>query len=664
MVKGLKLLLVALISLSFGMEILSERLYTDEEGNVIAEGKVEVDYGRFLIKANRIKYDPKRRTVFAYGDVYVESKDGKLEVKGSEAFLDLKTEEGYFLDAEGRFRKFYFSAEKIRKLRGENYVVEKGEVTTCPPQDKEMRLCFWRARISDRYILSYSNSLKLFNVPVGYLPLAIFPVGERRSGLLPPMIGQNTYNNLIYIQPFYWAVSEDKDATFTLDFRDRQAKGLWVEYRQAFTVRDRLYTRFSYYREPTPRGEWWKGRELKTFRKNRFRAQLELSWRKWRIGLDLPSDPYFFEDFYFSQEERTVPYTLSYITYTDLGRDYLLSLNLRSYYDLTSPDNAGTLHLLPELGFYSRPKRVGPVFLNLTTTFTNFHRESGPRSKRLIFLPQAQLPFDLFGLQNYASLEFLNNFYFTEGGSFKDDRVSSFRFEDRIPLYSSFSLLSFGFSNVTELVYTFSPENFDNPQFDSFDQVTKENNLKLRLSSSLSYKGRTFSTLFLEGGYNLLRSYRFPTDSALIEKELLPIRLILSLYPTGWFSLSEDLIYDPNLDVFARSVSTLNLKFWKTTLSGSYVVSRDSREKRLTDQYTLGAEMNVKGALLGGSITKDNLTDKEIYRRIYLGYRGACWALKLDYRRTYYGEKGYLKEVFLVFTVFNLRDLKLPLRRR
>ena len=664
MVKGLKLLLLFLISLSFGVEILSERLIRDEEGNLIAEGSVEVRYGKLLVRAERIKYDPESRTLFATGKVYVRSEDHDLEVRGSEAFIDLRTEEGYFLDAEGRFRKFYFSARKIRKIGENEYLVEEGEITTCPPEDKEMKLCFGKARIDSRYVFSYDNSLKLFNVPIGYLPIAVFPVGERRSGLLPPMIGQSTYSNLIYIQPVYWAISRDKDATLTFDYRDRQAKGIWIEYRQALSVRERIYARFSYYREPTPPREWWRGRPVRTFKEDRYRAQLELSWRGWRLGLDIPSDPYFFEDVYFSREERTVPYTLSYITYASVERDYLLFLNLRGYYDLTFPDNRRTLNLLPEVSFYSRPRRVGSFFVSLTTSFVNFYREAGLRSRRLIFLPQFQLPFELLGIRSFASLEIINNFYFTEGADKKDNRVTSFRFENRVPLHSSLSVGSLLLSNTAELVYTFSPENFDNPQFDTFDQITRENNLRLRLSSSLFYNGRTLSTLFLEGGFNALGSYRFPTDGTLVEEELLPVRAILSVYPAEWVSLSEDVTYDPNLNIMARGVSSLRFRLGRTTFSGSYVVSRDSLDRRLTDQFTLEAETDLKGLLLGGSITRDNLTDRDIYRRVFLGYRGACWSVRGDYRQTYYGEKGYLNEIFLIFTAFNLQDLILPLRRR
>lgn len=658
-------MLIALLSFSFGVEILSKTLHTDEDGNIVAEGDVEADYEQFLVRADRIRYDPKERTVFASGRVYLRRKDGTFEIEGSEAFLDLKTEEGYFLDAEGKFRSFYFTAKRIRKLSGENYVVEEGDITTCPPDRKEMKVCFWKAKVDDRYVLSYSNSLTLFNLPIAYSPIVVLPVGERRSGLLPPMIGQNTYNNLIYIQPLYWAISEDKDATFTLDFRDKQGKGLWLEYRQALAPKENLYLNLSYYREPTPPREWWVGREVESFRENRYRAQMELSWRGWKLGLDLPSDPYFLEDFYFSQKERTAPYTLSYLTYTQSETDYLLYLNIRSYYDLTSPNNGRTLNLLPEASFYSKTKRVGPLFVNLTTNFTNFYSEKDVRSKRFIFLPQASLPFKVFGLQNYANLELINNFYFTEGGSWRDEDVSSFRFEDRIPLYSSFSLSSIAFSNTTELLYTFSPQNFDNPQFDSFDQVTRENNLKLRLNSSLSYRGRTFSSLFLEGGYNFLKYYRFPTDNALVEKGTLPIRLIMSLYLGDLATFSQDLLYDPNLGIPARSVSSLGLKLLGVSFSGSSVRSKDSTGKVLTDQVTLGTELGLRELTLRGSITRDNLTQREMYRRLGLSYRGACWSLNLDYRRSYYGsEKGYIREVFLTFTVLNLRDFKLPLRRR
>ena len=74
---------------------------------------------------------------------------------------------------------------------GENYIVQEGSISTCPPDKKEMNLCFSRAHISLRYVFSQNNTLRLFKIPIVYLPISIFPVGERRSGLLPPTIGSN-----------------------------------------------------------------------------------------------------------------------------------------------------------------------------------------------------------------------------------------------------------------------------------------------------------------------------------------------------------------------------------------------------------------------------------------------------------------------------------------
>ncbi|HIC97479.1 MAG TPA: LPS-assembly protein LptD, partial [Aquificaceae bacterium] len=201
------------LSLSFGIEILSKTLYTDEDGKVIAEGEVFAEYGEYTVRAHRVVYDPRSRTVFAYGNVRIKKKDGSFEVEGEEAFLDLEKEKGYFLDARGRFKSFYFSAKRVEKRDKEEYIVLEGDITTCPPDDKEMKVCFWKAHVSDRYVISFSNSLRFFKIPIAYFPLVILPTGERRSGLLPPIVGQDTYNTFIYIQPFYWAISGDRDAT-------------------------------------------------------------------------------------------------------------------------------------------------------------------------------------------------------------------------------------------------------------------------------------------------------------------------------------------------------------------------------------------------------------------------------------------------------------------
>ena len=93
------------------------------DGSFKATGSVEAYYREYYIKAEIMTYDPQSRTVYVKDKVYIKSVDGRLEVRGSEALLDLERDVGYFLDAEGRFERFNFSAKSVDK-EGELYFIQ------------------------------------------------------------------------------------------------------------------------------------------------------------------------------------------------------------------------------------------------------------------------------------------------------------------------------------------------------------------------------------------------------------------------------------------------------------------------------------------------------------------------------------------------------------
>jgi LPS-assembly protein len=411
--------------------------------------------------------------------VYVKSTDGKLEVKkGSYAYIDLDKKVGYFLNAEGRFQRFYFKAEKA-EMEGDTYMVEDGEITTCPPDRKEMVLCFSKARIDQKYVISENNSLRLFRVPFAYLPIFAYPVGERRSGLLPPTVGSNTFNSFIYQQPIYWAISKDKDATLTIDLRDKQAKGFSVEYRQAFFKEDDLQFKVSYYKEPKPPGKWWVGRDLTTFRENRYRIQLSLDLGNFKAGLDTISDPYFLEDTYLRARERdTVPYLTSYATYKKDFERFLITFEAKHFYDTTSPNNKGTLQKLPEIALYWKSQQLwGPIFFSLYSSYTNFYREQGLRSQRLALFPELSIPKNLFGRVFYSNLVFENLYYFGLNQQGYKETVSSLYFSESVPFVFDLQAGNFKFKNFLKVGYSFREKDFNNPRFDNRDQLNKTNQI-------------------------------------------------------------------------------------------------------------------------------------------------------------------------------------------
>ncbi len=653
-----------LSSFSFGAQIFSQSLERLPDGTFKGEGNVEAYYKNYYIKADLITYDPEKKMVYAKGKVYIRSIDGLFEVKGEEVLLDLERDVGYFLEAEGSFKRFNFTAKRVDK-EGENYTVQEGSITTCPSDRREMEVCFSRANISDKYAVSYNNTLRFFNIPIAYLPFTVFPVGERRSGLLPPMIGSNTYNTFIYQQPLYWAISPDKDATLTFDIRDKQAKGISLEYRQSLKKELDIFGFISLYKEPKPPGKWWEGRDLNTLRENRYRLKLNLDLDNLKAGVDLISDPYFMQDVYFTTKERTVPYLSSYLSYRKESDLYLFTFDVRRFYDTTSPNNKKTLQRIPEIGFYLREiSLLDFLYFNLTTAYTNFYRQEGLRAHRMVFFPEISIPKRLLGFNLLSTITFENLLYIDpKGGDFKNPSTySSVRYVERAPYPFSFNLGNFKTNNLAEVSYSYRPKSHQNPRFDPLDQLNKESLLSYRLRSLGYYRERLLYNLFLEGGYNYLGTFNYLGEE--IKESFIPIRSLLQVYPFEGLSLSSDSIYDVVKGRLLRSVGSFGFSSQWGSLNVGRTFEKSYQGKKLNDQYSLAFSIQHRSAKLSFSLVRDSITNKDLQRQINLDYGGACWSLGLMFRDIYDGTRQkYIKEVFLAFNLFDLQRLTVPLKR-
>jgi LPS-assembly protein len=654
------LIILLFLTLAHGVEIYSRHLIV-KENRIIAEGDVEGIYGDYIISAQRIEYVPGTKEVFAYGGVELRSKDGRKLIRGSYGYINLVKNRGYSLNAEGKLEKFFVSARRIEQIGKDSYELTEGEITTCPPQKKELKICVNRARFDGKYIYSLGTSLRFFKLPILYLPVVLFPAGDRRSGLLMPMIGSNTYNSFIYRQPLYWAISEDRDLTLTFDLRDKQASGVELEYRQALSLAELINFSLSFYREPTSPGEWWKGRDSTAFRESRYRLKMKFLKGNLRVGLDTASDPFFLEDIYFTQKQRTKPYLLSYLSYTVESELYLASFNLRRYQDMTY-GKSRSAYVLPQLGVYFKRKKLRWFYFSLSAEYTHFEGEGELKGHRLKLDPEISLPSRFMSLNSITSLRWINTFYRTDSDAY-DDTVNTLMFQHRTFKFKSLRLGRFNLGNILEAVYTFHPKSFNNPRFDRLDVVNKRNDLSIRYKGTLSY-GWFYASLFLSGGYNYLGSYKFPTEDKLIFKNWLPIRLITSMSVGGFLTIHQDLIYDPNLSILAKGVSSINFTSDSYSLGVGFINNRDSKGNRINDQLSFVAHFNGKSFFSGMKANYDAKERKFLYRELYMGYRGGCWALSMSFRSTYYGlRKDYVNELYIGIELFDLKKLTIPISR-
>ena len=79
-------------------------------------------------------------------------------------------------------------------------------------------------------------SFRVKNFPVLYFPYMIFPAKtKRQSGLLMPDPGYSTRDGLTLNLPFFWAISDNTDATFNEYYMSRRGLMQGAEFRYALS---------------------------------------------------------------------------------------------------------------------------------------------------------------------------------------------------------------------------------------------------------------------------------------------------------------------------------------------------------------------------------------------------------------------------------------------
>ena len=91
-------------------------------------------------------------------------------------------------------------------------------------------------------------TLKVYDIPIFYFPRFFHPdpTVKRQSGFLMPTLTNSTTVGTGLTTPYYWAISNDKDLTFTPKFYNQENLLFLNEYRQAFNnaflILDTSYT--------------------------------------------------------------------------------------------------------------------------------------------------------------------------------------------------------------------------------------------------------------------------------------------------------------------------------------------------------------------------------------------------------------------------------------
>ena len=370
--------------------------FDDELGIATARGNVEISQNERLLLADMVTYNQRDDVVTASGNVILMEPTG--EVLFAE-FAELTDDM-----SEGFLRGFSMLLEDNSRLAAVNAQRSGGVETRlnqaiysacrdCLGFDGEPLWNIKAAKVihnQERHEVVYRDAtLELLGVPIAYTPFLSHPdpTVKRKSGLLTPTIGVSTTLGTSVGQPYFWAISRDKDLTFEPTIYASNNPLLNGEYRQSFgngELRTRLSGIYDTTNSVRPRG--------------RGRGHIDADARfvinedlRWGSDVKLASDDTYLARFGFPG------------TNTLTSRAYIERFGSRSYaaaegiyfQGLRDQDIQEEIPLvLPksDYNFVSEPSKNGS-FTTLDGNFQSLGRDVGTSSQRLGLSAGWHLPY-------------------------------------------------------------------------------------------------------------------------------------------------------------------------------------------------------------------------------------------------------------------------------
>ena len=199
--------------------IFSEKnaILTDQDQNKIFLENFNYQRNNSIFKSvGYIKIQDKLNNIYEFSQIYIDTK--KKEILGTDikSFLN---DERFKIEKENKPRVF---ANTV-KINKENTKFNKSIFTLCNYR-KNDKCPPWTIQASEmlhdstKKTIYYNNAVvKVYDIPIFYIPKLSHPDPsvDRRSGFLPPSFADSKNLGSGISIPFFWAIDNDKNFTFT-----------------------------------------------------------------------------------------------------------------------------------------------------------------------------------------------------------------------------------------------------------------------------------------------------------------------------------------------------------------------------------------------------------------------------------------------------------------
>ncbi|MGD9499940.1 MAG: LPS-assembly protein LptD [Halothiobacillus sp.] len=207
----------------------------EQNGTIQLKGDARIVRPADRITGNQLTYQkqPEER-ITGTGDLWYETPDFTLNA--DHGWLEPQLHQGELNDTRYwlNSRRASGSASRVEQHSESTYQLFTADYSTCPPAKRAWDISAKQIdldRESGRG-QAYDAVLHAGGVPIFYFPYFNFPIDNRRqSGLLFPTFGSSTSGGIEYVQPYYWNIAPNMDATISPHVFTRRGLGLDTEFR-------------------------------------------------------------------------------------------------------------------------------------------------------------------------------------------------------------------------------------------------------------------------------------------------------------------------------------------------------------------------------------------------------------------------------------------------
>lgn len=418
--------------------------YDDVTKTYRGRGNTSIVSENEALYADAVDFNQETKDAKAWGHVRYYS--GKDRLTATRVEMNLRKRTGVVYNGTLFIEKnhFYVKGDEIRKTgRASYYVKGSGSFTSCDGDSPAWQVTGRDLKVTlEGYGTVKHAALRAKSIPVLYVPYLVFPAKtKRQTGFLVPLVLFSNTNGTEFIQPFFWAINQSSDATFSEHYMAHRGWKHGIEYRYALSewtkgavLYDFLYdAQIDDGSADTGGGgyhyEGFRGDGANRVNRKRWWFRMKADWDlasafKAKLDLDVVSDQDYLREFnttysgyeyteaYFAREfgreldDETDTVRLNQFNVNKTWDQFSLNMGLKWYDDIIArkdDQDDTTQQSLPAVTFSGAKQKIGetPWYFDLDSSFHHYWRDMGTRGYTADVSPRLYYPMTLWGCLDF-----------------------------------------------------------------------------------------------------------------------------------------------------------------------------------------------------------------------------------------------------------------------